>query len=68
MHQTNLEYYHEDTLLIRLLKQLVTAVNSKIDRLLSAPVAERRRPDEPECGGYNEAFIIQHWASYSPRN
>ena len=68
MHQTNLEYYHEETLLTRLLKQLVTAVNGKIDRLLSAPVAERRRSGEPECGGYNEALIVQHWASYSPRD
>ena len=68
MHQTNLEYYHEDTLLTRLLKQLVAAVYGKIDKLLLTSVAERRRPDEPECGGYNEAFIIHHWASYSPRN
>jgi len=21
----------------------------------------------PECGGYNEAFIMQHWARYNPR-
>ena len=20
----------------------------------------------PECGGYNEAFVIQYWASYGP--
>jgi hypothetical protein len=20
-----------------------------------------------DCGGYNEAFIVQYWASYSPR-
>ena len=68
MHQTSLEYYHEETLLTRLLKQLVTAVNGKTGKLPSTPVAKRRRPDKPECGGYNEAFIIQHWASYSPRN
>ena len=23
--------------------------------------------DAMECGGYNEAFIVQHWASYGPR-
>jgi hypothetical protein len=21
-----------------------------------------------DCGGYNEAFIVQHWASYNPRH
>lgn len=21
----------------------------------------------PDCGDYNEAFIVQHWASYNPR-
>jgi hypothetical protein len=20
----------------------------------------------PQCGGYNEAFVIQYWASYGP--
>lgn len=68
MHQTNLEYYHEETFLTRLLKQLVTAVNGNSEKTTLTPAGERRRPDEPECGGYNEAFIIQHWASYSPRN
>jgi hypothetical protein len=24
--------------------------------------------ERPECGGFNEAFVIQHWASYSPRH
>jgi len=23
---------------------------------------------QPVSGGYNEAFIMQHWASYSPRD
>jgi hypothetical protein len=23
--------------------------------------------NQPVCGGYNEAFIVQHWASYQPR-
>ena len=68
MRQTSLEYYHEATLLTRLLKQLVTAVNGKTDKLLLTPVAERQRSDKPDCAGYNEAFIIQHWARYSPRN
>ncbi len=21
---------------------------------------------DTECGGYNEAFVMQHWASYGP--
>ena len=68
MRHASLEYYHEETLLARLLKQLVTAVKGKTDKLLLTPVAERRRSGKPDCGGYNEAFIIQHWASYSPRS
>lgn len=24
-------------------------------------------PDQPVCGGYNEAFIVQHWTSYHLR-
>jgi hypothetical protein len=24
--------------------------------------------DRPDCGGYNEAFIMQYWASYYPRH
>jgi hypothetical protein len=31
----------------------------------SAP--KRRDPNELTAGGYNEAYIMQHWASYSPR-
>ena len=27
----------------------------------------RRDPNELTAGGYNEAYIMQHWASYSPR-
>ena len=68
MRQTSLEYYHETTLLTRLLNHLVTAVNGKKDKLQLTPVAEPRRSDRPECGGYNEAFIIHHWASFTPRN
>jgi hypothetical protein len=68
MHNTSLEYYHEGTFLTRLLKQLVTTVSDRIDRLLSTPIAKRQSSDELECGGFNEAFIIQHWASYSPRD
>jgi len=68
MRHTSLGYYHEETLLTRLLKQLVTVVNGKKVKLPLAPDAERRRPDRPECGGYNEAFIIHHWASFTPRN
>jgi len=34
-----------------------------------APTAPRRRDqDELTAGGYNEAFVMQHWASYGPRN
>lgn len=68
MHQTGLEYYHEESLLTRLLKKLVIFFNSKTGKLPLTPVAEQRRSDKPECGGYNEAFIIHHWASYTPRN
>jgi hypothetical protein len=68
MHNTSLGYYHEGTFLTRLLKQLVATVNNRIDKLLSTPIGERQSSDEPEYGGYNEAFIIQQWASYSPRN
>lgn len=68
MHEPRLKYYHEESLLTRLIKQLVTTVNGRIDKLLPTPVAKRQRADELECGGYNEAFIIQHWASLSPRN
>lgn len=28
---------------------------------------ELSRDDAPCCGGYNEAFIVQHWTSYNPR-
>ncbi len=28
---------------------------------------ELPREDSPCCGGYNEAFIVQYWTSYSPR-
>ena len=32
------------------------------------PTAPRRRDqDELTAGGYNEAFVMQHWASYGPR-
>jgi len=27
-----------------------------------------RRQNSPSAGGYNEAFIIQNWASYGPRH
>ena len=27
-----------------------------------------RSDNQPVSGGYNEAFIMQHWASYSPRD
>jgi hypothetical protein len=27
-----------------------------------------RRENSPSAGGYNEAFIIQNWASYGPRH
>jgi len=30
-----------------------------------------RRPnpgyEQPDCGAYNEAFVVQHWASFGPR-
>jgi hypothetical protein len=31
---------------------------------------EQHHPDRdrPECGGYNEAFIIQHWTGYNPNH
>jgi hypothetical protein len=29
---------------------------------------EIARDDLPCCGGYNEAFVIQYWAGYTPRN
>jgi len=35
------------------------------------PAARRRdcpRPERPDCGGYNEAFVIQYWAGYNPRH
>jgi len=67
MHNTSLEYYHEGTHLTRLIKQLVASVNNRINKLLSTPIGERQRSDELEYGGYNEAFIIQQWSSYSPR-
>ena len=22
---------------------------------------------QPDCGAYNEAFVMQHWASFGPR-
>lgn len=33
------------------------------DRPRSEPLRNR-----PDSGGYNEAFIMQHWASYGPRH
>lgn len=35
--------------------------------------AERRHADLADsrladCGGYNEAFVIQYWAGYNPRH
>ena len=27
----------------------------------------RVRDNQPVCGGYNEAYIVQHWASYHLR-
>jgi hypothetical protein len=33
------------------------------------PAAPKRRdPNELTAGGYNEAFVMQHWASYGPRH
>jgi hypothetical protein len=29
---------------------------------------QRPDPNELTAGGYNEAFIMQNWASYSPRH
>jgi hypothetical protein len=36
----------------------------------SKPPAAPKRRDQNEltAGGYNEAFIMQQWASYSPRH
>ena len=68
MQITSLEYYHEEAFLTRLSKQIAKSVSNRMDKVFSIPLGARQSPDEPECGGYNEAFIVQHWASYSPRN
>ena len=26
-----------------------------------------RMDGQPDCGAYNEAFVMQHWASFGPR-
>jgi hypothetical protein len=31
-------------------------------------VPKRRDPNELTAGGYNEAFVMQQWASYGPRH
>ena len=68
MHSTSLKYYHEEPFLTRLFKQIAKSVNNRIDKVFSVPLSARQCPGETECGGYNEAFIVQQWASYSPRN
>ena len=68
MHSTSLKYYHEESFLTRLFKQVTKSASNRIDKVFSVPLGVRQNPGETECGGYNEAFIAQHWASYSPRN
>lgn len=35
----------------------------------SAPDSEEKPlRDEPFCGGYNEAFVLQFWTGYNPRH
>lgn len=29
--------------------------------------SQQQSPETMECGGFNEAFIVQHWASFGPR-
>lgn len=48
-------------------------IGQQIRRQASKPVTKRgesrrRCCDEGRCGGYNEAFIMSHWANYNSRH
>ena len=70
MHQAD-RHKHQAKLtltarLLRWLHPLDTDADSVIDDIAADPEheAELRRDSS---GGYNEAFVVQYWASYSPR-
>ena len=68
MHNTDFAYYHDEAFLTRLFKRLVKSFNYIFGRPFAASGDDRRDYNELESGAYNEAFIVQTWTSYSPRN
>ena len=50
--------------------QLIAQKIARMFHLTGSPRSAPKRHDQNEltAGGYNEAFVMQQWASYGPRH